>query len=370
MSSILIGYVIGDNKSGIDTYLLNVSAMLKEAGHEIDFLTNKKTDFMSQVCKQRGIGLIEIPTLKNIPNQFKVMKNLFHEKHYDIAYFNISEAFNSIGAIVAKQCNVKKIIVHSHNTSVGGKSKLTKTVRRILHWMFKTFIIKSFATDYWACSELAAQWMFNQSIISSKKYVVINNAIDIERFLYNPELRQKKRSELGIQNNQYVIGHVSGFTAQKNVSFLIDIINEFKELDENVRLVLAGEGEDSNLVKEKIKELQLENYVVMLGRRADVHELLQAFDTFVLPSFFEGAPVVAVEAQVAGLRVYLSDSITKEVWLSEKCHYISLKDSANVWAHKMYEEKDYNRDVTDFSKTTYCYDINKQKEILLKLFEC
>ena len=165
MSSILIGYVIGENKSGIDTYLLNISKILKEVGYDIDFLTNKKTSYLNKICEEMKIGLIEIPTLKNAPKQLKVMKEIFQNKHYDVAYFNISEAFNSIGAIVAKQYKVKKIIIHSHNTSIGGHTQLNKIFRKVLHIIFRKMILKQVATDFFACSELAAEWMFDKEIL-------------------------------------------------------------------------------------------------------------------------------------------------------------------------------------------------------------
>lgn len=367
MRSVLIGYVIGENKSGIDSFLLNISGILKDAGYDVDFLTNKKTNYMSNLCQEKGMGLIEIPTLKNVPKQFAVMKHIFNKKHYDIAYFNISEAFNCIGALAAKQSKVKKIIIHSHSTSVGGASKIKKTVRHVLHAMFKTFVLKHIATNYFACSELAAKWMFDSSILNSKKYVIINNAVEVDKFEYNPIIRKQKREEISLED-KFIIGHVSGFTPTKNVTHLINIINEAKELDKSVHLLLVGEGEETELVKEKVKKLNLENYVTMLGRRADVCELLQAFDAFVLPSIFEGAPVVAIEAQVSGLMVYLSDSITREVKLSEKCKYISLEKSPKEWAKIIISHKKYNRSFTDFSKASYCFDTKKQKKELLKLF--
>lgn len=368
MQSILIGYVIGDNKSGIDSFLLNISGILKEEGYDIDFLTNKKTEYMLKICKERGFGLIEIPTLKNIPKQWKAMKQIFEKKKYDIAYFNISEAFNSIGAFVAKQSNIEKIIIHSHSTSVGGRSEIKKTIRKLLHVVFKKFILRHIATDYFACSELAAKWMFDKTILKSKKYVIINNAVDVEKFRYNQILRQEKRKELNLED-KFIIGHVSGFTPTKNVTYLVDIVKEAKKIDKNMHLLLIGEGEETELVKEKVRKLQLEHCVTMLGRRTDVSELLQAFDAFVLPSIFEGAPVVAIEAQVSGLMVYLSDSVTREVQLSEKCKYISLEKSPKEWAKMIVSHKEYNRSFTDFSKASYCFDTKKQKKQLLRLFK-
>lgn len=367
MSSVLIGYVIGDNKSGIDTYVLNVSKTLKEAGYDIDFLTNEKTDYMVRFCEEKGIGLIEIPSLKKIPQQLKCMKEIFANKQYDIAYFNISEAFNSIGAIAAKMAKIKKVIIHSHSSSVGGSSAMTKTVRKILHVIFKKLVIKNVATDYLACSNLAAEWMFDKDIIKRGKCVIVNNAVEVTKFEFNPLVRDKKREVLDLQDN-FIIGHVSGFTPTKNVPFIVDILNAAKDIDPSVHLLLVGEGVEFESVKEKIHFLELEQYVTLLGSRTDVDELLQVMDAFLLPSLFEGAPIVAIEAQVSGLMVYLSDGVTREVKLSEKCHYMSLNDSPEEWAKEILSRKSYERENTDFSNASYCFDTKKQKEELLTIF--
>lgn len=366
MKSILIGYVIGDNKSGIDTYVLNISKILREAGYLVDFLTNQKTAFMESICQERGIGLIEIPTLKNAPQQYKVMMDILKQKHYDIAYFNISEAFNSIGLLASKKAGIPKIIVHSHSSSVGGSSKVGKVIRKVLHVLFKKLVIRKTATTYLACSQLAAEWMFDSAILKKKDYKIVNNAVEAERFQYNPMIREKKRKELKLEN-KFIIGHVSGFTPTKNVSFLIDIMQALQEAEKDAHLVLVGEGDETEKVKQKIKDCGLEAKVTMLGRRTDVAELLQAFDAFLLPSIFEGAPIVAIEAQVAGMMVYLSDAITKEVKLSEKCQFISLEKSPKEWAEIVLAKKQYDRAHTDFSKAEYCFDIEEQKKELLEL---
>lgn len=368
MSSILIGYVIGDSKSGIDSYLLNLSKLLCDAGYEIDFLTNKKTDFMAEVCKERGIGLLEVPSLKNIPKQLNAMKDILHNKHYDIAYFNISEAFNLFGAIAAKQCKIEKIIVHSHNTSVGGKSFLKKGIRRILHIFFKHCILKSVATDYFACSKLAADWMFPRAIVQSGNYRVINNAIDTQKYSFDQKRREAKRCELNL-TDEFVIGHISGFTTAKNVPFIVEIMAAMKEMDQNAHLLLVGEGEETEIVKQKIEEYGVADRITMLGRRTDVADLLQAMDAFLLPSLFEGAPIVAVEAQVSGLMTYLSDTVTTEVKLSDKCRYISLEKNPKEWAEIILENREYDREHSDFSRAEYCFDLEKQKEELINLFK-
>lgn len=367
MKSILIGYLIGNQKSGIDTYLLNTAATLCEAGYQIDFLTNKKNEYLENLLAEKGMGLFEIPSLKHPMKQYNVMKQIYKQKHYDIAYFNISEAFLCTGVIAAKKMNIKKIIVHSHNTGINETSKLKKVIRGTMHNFFKNLVLRKMVTERFACSELAAKWMFDKNTIKNKNYKIIHNAIQTEKFAYSEEKSLMKREELGIKD-KFVIGHVSGFTPQKNVSFLIDVIDQAKNMNSNAYLVLVGEGRELDIVKEKVAAMHLEEYVLFLGKRNDVNDILQAFDAFVLPSLFEGAPVVAIEAQVSGLMVYLSDTITREVKLSEKCQYISLEKTPKEWAEVILSNQDYDREHSDFSNTTYCFDTKKQAEALIKSF--
>ena len=359
MKKILIGYLIGSGKCGIDTYLFHFVDILKDKGYKFDFLTNEINENLLEYSKRTDSGLFEIPSLKNPFGQYKCIKQILEDGQYDIAYFNISEAFHTIGALAAKSLGIKKVIIHSHAAGVDGHSALKKLVRTTLHNVFKYFVLGKCATDFYAASSLAADWMFSKKDMDRKGVRIIYNAIEIEKYRFSQVTREKLRAELGIKD-EFVIGHVSGFTPVKNISFLVDVFQEVKKEEPKSKLLLIGEGIDSQLIKEKVEHLGLSKDVIFTGVREDVNDLMQAMDAFVFPSLFEGLGIVAIEAQLSGLKVFLSDRLPKEVELSDKCHFLSLENSAEEWAKAVLNEKKYNREFTDFTNQINCFDINLQ----------
>ncbi len=367
MEKILVGYLIDGKHSGIDKYLLNVLKMVSSKQVHFDFLTTNREEELAQYLEAYGSNLYEIPSLKHPIEQYKRVKQLIMEHNYTIAYFNISEAFNSMAVKAAKDCGVKKVIVHSHSAGIDSHNPIKRNIRLLLHTIFKQFLVH-WATDYFACSKKAGQWMFPQSVITQKRLQLIQNAIDADRFVYNQEIREKVRTQLEL-NDKFVVGHIGNFCYQKNIKFLIDIIRELVMIKSNAMLLSVGVGPDMEMAKKLVKQYGLEDHVCFLGQRNDVPELLQAMDLFLLPSRFEGLPIVGIEAQVAGLRIILSNTISEEVKLSENCIFVDIHASANYWAKKIKENAVYKRIYIEQLKSNYCFDIKQQQGLLQSLFQ-
>ena len=367
MERILVGYLIDGKHSGIDKYLLNVLKMVSSKQIHFDFLTICKNEKLEQYLKTYQANLYEIPSLKHPFEQYKKVKFLMEEQNYTIAYFNISEAFNSIAVKAAKDCGIKKIIVHSHSAGIDSHNPIKRTFRFVLHCILKQFL-SHWATDFFACSKKAGQWMFPNSIISGKRLQLVQNAIDAERFAYNEEVRARVRKELGLEK-EFIVGHIGNFCYQKNIEFLIEIIRELVAIKSNAVLLSVGVGPDREMAQKLVCKYGLQNNVYFLGQRDDVPELLQAMDLFLLPSRFEGLPIVGIEAQVAGLRTILSSTISEEVKLSENCMFVDIHAPAKYWAKKIKENAVYKRVYVQELKSNYCFDIKEQKNLLKSLFQ-
>ena len=160
------------------------------------------------------------------------------------------------------------------------------------------------------------------------KVVLINNAVDSEKYAYNPLLREELRQELKL-GNKFVVGHIGRFCNQKNHLFLLKVFTMLQREKNDSCLLLVGDGEQRNSIEKEVDRLGLTSNVVFLGIRSDIDKILQVMDVFVLPSLFEGLPVVGVEAQAAGLPCVISDSITQEMKITdeaaEKAHLIDSK---------------------------------------------
>ena len=161
------------------------------------------------------------------------------------------------------------------------------------------------------------------------------NAIDYNRFKYDAEKRKEIRNKNNINESTVVIGHVGRFFEQKNHEFLIDVFNEYHKRNVNSLLVLLGDGELMDKIKKKVSDMQLESSVWFLGNRSDVSDWYQMMDAFVMPSYYEGFPVVGVEAQAAGLLCLFADTITSEIKISPKAFFVSLDEGIDNWTDRI-----------------------------------
>lgn len=367
MRRILIGYVLDGKTGGIDRYLLNILDILQENGVKVDFLTPKIDAWLKEELQKRGSELYEIASLKHFLKQYHQTRQIIHAGGYDAAYFNISEAFNCMGILAAAKEGIPQIMVHSHSSGNSDSEWWKRMLKRGCHEIAKHVVMGGKPTDYIACSKKAGEWMFPEKIVRSDSFRVLNNAVQADQFYYNERLRVEKRQELEVED-RIIIGHVGSFCYAKNIGFLLDIIDELRKKIPKVLLLSVGSGVEFEAMQKKVDKLNLHNYVKFLGNRNDVSELLQAMDLFLLPSRFEGLPIVAIEAQVAGLKVILSDTISGETALSDKCIFFDLRRSAGEWAQVVLENLDYKREVTDFSGSDYVFNVRDQETQIKNIF--
>lgn len=259
----------------------------------------------------------------------------------------------------AKKYNIKVKILHSHQN---------KYSDNILHSIRNYPLVamgKKLATNRIACSNLAGKFLFK-----NEKFDIINNAIEVEKFIYNEQTRNKIRTELGIQN-KFVIGNIGRLTEQKNQKFLIDIFNEiYKENKESILLII-GNGKLEKKLKQQARKLNIEKNILFLSKISNINEYYQAMDVFVLPSIYEGVGIVNIEAQASGLKTIVSDVVPKEANIvNENFITISLNKNARYWATQIlkfnnnYERKDVSQIVTKKG-----YNIHEQSNKLLNLYK-
>lgn len=331
MKRILI-FGMTENQGGIESFIMNYYRNIDKSKLQFDFICNT-----NEVAYEDEI-------LKNGGNIYKITarsKNykLFH-KELDEFFRNNASKYNSIWVNVcslanidylkfAKRYKIKHRIIHCHNSQ-----NMDSLFRGLLHRWNKLFI-KKYATDFWTCSDNASKWFYRKEIIKSDKYLIINNAIDSEKFKFNKQTRDLYRKNLKLEN-KLVIGNIARFHFQKNHTFLIEIFNELYKKDQNVFLLLVGTGEDEDKIKQMVCQYGLQDSVMFLGMRRDISEIIQAMDIFVFPSLFEGLPITLIEAQANGLPIFTSkDVIPKEIKMSENLEFISLKESPQKWAEKI-----------------------------------
>lgn len=258
-----------------------------------------------------------------------VLAKVCRENNVKILHVNSGDPVNVVKALAARLGGVKYITYHSHSSA----SEHPSTVQRIVEAVSRR-LIPLVANDMWACSDLAAQFTFPKSVVDQKKYYYMPNGIDLAKYAYNADIRQKVREEMG-WDNHFVVSLAGRFSQEKNHEFLIDIFSEIAERDDSALLALFGVGALQEKIKEKVRSMHLEDKVHFYGGSDRMEQMYQGMDVFVMPSKFEGLPVAGVESQAAGLPTVFSDVITRQVAVSRNVEYISLQESAAVWAEKI-----------------------------------
>ena len=338
--------------SGILQVILNWHKNIDKTKIQFDYLYFKTTSITCEKeIENLGGKCYKLP----YPSFFKpwifikAVKDFFRTHKYNIIHSHVIH-LSFFFYPIAKFYGVKNIIHHSHTTK--WSDKFLNGLRN----RFLFFFAKSFITEKFSCSDLAGKFLFK------KNYTVINNGIDTEKFKFNQEVRIKIRKELNIEN-KFVISNIGRFEIQKNYPFLIETFNEIYKRNKNSVLLLVGNGSLRKQMENQIKSLNLNNSVIFLGVRNDIANIYQAIDILVMPSFYEGLPVVGVEAQAAGLPCIFSDTISEEILICNSKR-LSLNLSAQQWADEILKNKSFIR--KDESKTMKEKDFDI-KEIAKKI---
>ena len=297
------------NRGGAETMIMNLYRNIDREKVQFDFVENS-TEHAAFDDEIQSLGgrIYRCPHYTG-KNHFQYVKwwNDFFKEHageYSIVHGHIGSTA-AFYLAAAKRYGLFTI-AHSHNT------KGALTARGMLYRIM-TYPTRHIADYFFACSEQAGIDRFGRRITrNTKRYKILNNAIDTSVFSFDFETKKAVRLSLGVLEDDFVVGHVGRFMGQKNHTFLIDIFYEIHKRDPKAKLLLVGDGPLREQIQQKVKKLSLEESVIFTGIRSDVSELMQAMDVFLFPSIFEGLPVTLVEAQSSGLPCIISNSIPKD----------------------------------------------------------
>lgn len=316
-------------RAGIETMLMNYYREVDRSQVQFDFLANKPApgEYDEEIRRMDGRVFVS-PGLNplHFPKYKRFVADLVHtDPEIKIVHAH-NEAMGYYALKSAKDAGVRVRIAHAHNTQI------IRDYKYPLKLICKQ-LLPGAATDYWSCGRDAGLYYYGETRWNASGFI-LRNAIDVSRFTFRQEERHRLR-RLHDLDGCFVIGHVGRFNVQKNHSRLLDIFAEIVKAVPDARLALIGVGELEQSVKEKARAMGIQDKTLFLGQMADVSGWYQAMDCFVLPSLFEGLPVVGIEAQAAGLPCFFSDCVTDEVLLSGAARRISLQAQDAQWAREI-----------------------------------
>lgn len=351
---------LSDNLGGIESFLYNVYSVIDKSKVQFDFVTRSYKPAKGDELAELGAGIINISNYSHPFRYMKELRNIVSEGEYDVVHIHKNSAAIILPFYLLRNDKNVKVFVHSHNTRPS-----IKGVSSVLHRINKDYLYKH-SSEHLACSQVAGEWLYGKK----RDFAVIKNGIITNKFLFDKGNSEIIRKELNIPDDAFVIGNVGRFSQQKNQKRLIDIFIEIQKSNSNTYLILIGDGELRFEVEAYACENNIPN-IMFLGVRKDISMLMMAMDSFVMTSIYEGLPLVAVEAQAAGLDLYLANTISRETELTDSVEWFDLNESNCDIAKKIKLRKS---SLTERLKRNQAvknqgYDIEKSAAILLNKYE-
>lgn len=319
--------------SGITQYILNCLRHADLNKFHFDILSFHNPRLEQWATEHDSVYYDLTVSLYKHPWKYKQFLTDVFSNSYDVVHFQLSAISTLRPFKYAKKCGIKKLILHSHNSFIDVPSALRRRVFSVVHRLLRGQAIQYFNT-LCACSTVAAEWMFGPKNCS--KAIIMNNAIDLERFSYSPQERKKIRESLNIQT-PYVLGNIARFTIAKNQRFLLEMMAQLLKKRQDCTLLLIGAGDLLEDCKTYAKTLNIDRHVIFLPFQPDIYRYYSAMDVFVLPSLFEGLPLTLIEAQANGIKSVVSDAVSHDCDLTDSMLFVPLEKGAAEWADLLNE---------------------------------
>lgn len=365
MKKKILQFPIANSKGGITQYILNNWKWMDKEKIQCDFVTmSSYLEFENEILetgsKVYHISCYAEDNREQFINEFEKILS----RGYDVVHLHTKQWKSFLVEELCIKLGIPKVIVHSHSSGIEVNDPIKRKEEKILHEQVKEMFCENMATDFWACSKTAANHLFGKQI-SSKRIKIMPNAIDLKKFGYDEEIRNKIRKKYGLEGC-FVLGHVGRYEYSKNHEFLINVFSQISKRTEDARLILIGDGNLFQKVQERAEKLGLTKKILFLGKRSDVSEWYQAMDVFCLPSRFEGLPIVMIEAQASGMPCIGSDCISEEIKIGSNVNLLPLKEE--VWVNCLLKLKKERRENNIKKLAESGYDIKKQIKILEKMY--
>lgn len=351
------------NRGGAETMVMNYYRNIDRTKLQFDFMVHREErGAYDDEIESLGGKIYRMPPIRPwTASNYKKTVRQFYKQHpeYQIIHAHMSE-LGYYDFTEAERAGVPVRIGHAHNRAHGFDFKSP------VRWYYKTRMMPHI-THMFMCGEESGECLFGNK--NKEHFIQMNNAIDAEKYIYNSAKREIIRKELGISDDQIVVGHVGRFDPQKNHKFIIDIFAEVQKQDKNAVLMLVGDDSSTigKKIHQKVDQLGLQN-VIFTGVRSDVADLMQAMDVFLFPSLFEGFGIVALEAQAAGMSTIVSNRIPSECFVTDLIKSVELSNDSTKWSSVVLEAAKIQRRNTFEEIKNAGFDIKENAKWLQEFY--
>lgn len=354
-------HIIGKmDRAGAETMLMNLYRHMDRDKIQFDFMTftDEVGDYDSEI-EELGGKIIPIIANNPIKRMIKIRNFLVKQPEYEIVHAHMLLG-NALHLIAAKKAGIKNLISHSHNTSNGNSSTLKKLYEK---WSLK--VNRNLPTYKIACNELSAMYLFG----STNNVLILPNAIDLEK-VSNEASSLNNYFIKNFKDNGLKIIQVGRLNEVKNHKFSIRIAEELRNRNVDFTIYIIGQGNLLSNLKSEVQNKLLDDYVKFLGVRENICELMSSADFMIMPSLYEGFPVVLVESQAVGLVTIVSDKVALDVDLGlDLIEFLPILSPVE-WADRLLEQKSHNYSKLDIKNKLRSsgFDVSTNAKVLSKTY--
>lgn len=322
---------------GAQKHLLDLLANLDRAKFNIFLFTAKEGLLLSDVLAIESLSVqassfLERPInpLKDILALFEIY-NFIKINNIDIVHTHSSKA-GILGRFAAKLAKVKVIVHTVHGWPFNDFQPVFMRYFYIwLEWLSALLSDKLIVVSFFDRAKGLTHY-----IGSPDKYAVIRYGIDIDGFYASGYTIHNARKELGLGDNDLIVGTVSCFKPQKSPQDFVKLAYLIKGNMPQVKFVLIGDGVLRKRIESLIVQLKLQEQIILLGWRRDIPEILSAIDIFVLTSLWEGLPIAALEAMACSKPVVATDTgAIREIVQENKTGFLVKPKALKSMAEKL-----------------------------------
>jgi len=353
---------LSDKIGGIETFLKNIVKFNNTKKIQYEFISTSENNTINSYFFHNHCNVHCVPSEKHLIRYMLAMHKVIKNGRYDIVHIHKNSCANIIPLILCKINKVNKIFIHSHNTA-SNYGKITN----LIHYINRPFVRKA-ADKKLACSKSAAIWLYGKKHI--KNVTIINNGIDMTSFQFSEKDRISLRRKLKIKDHELLLIHIGRFEKQKNHAFLAAVFNELCKQDQDWKLLMIGKGSLKHEIEQYIYMNGLQDKVIWIDETQKVNSYLSAADVFLLPSLYEGLPIVLVEAQAIGINIIASDKISLESKINDNFVYLSIEnkfDWVDVLCKNKEKYKNWYKNICIADSLKF-YDVKNTENMLINQY--
>lgn len=347
---------------GVEAVVMNYYRHIDKSKVQFDFIIDEDSTVVPEnEINKLGGRVFRINGYQSPIKYSSDLKKIFESENYKIVHSHIN-ALSVFPLRVAKKCGIPIRIAHNHSTAAPGETK-----KNVLKYILRLFA-KKYPTHYMSPTKYAGEWLFGEKI-ANEQLMILKNAVEIEKFAFNPDVRNQLRGKLKYKKEDFVIGNIGRLVWQKNQEFVLKVFFEYKKINSHAKLLIIGDGPLKEEILQEAKNLNIINSLTMLHNCENIADYYQVMDLFLFPSNYEGLGMVAVEAQISGLPVLASSVVPIDAKISNRFFFNYLNKSALSWANMINKLDNNDRSRNDSSEIKAClYDIRKNVSKLERFY--